>query len=189
MGTDKALLEIDGVPMVVRVAAALAAAGASHVAVVGGDTSRLRSLAHTVIADDHPGQGPLGGILTALAHGDPHELVAVLSCDLRAPSPDAIRSTVDALVDRPDGACAVPEAGGRPQWLHAAWRPSHALPTLTRAFDAGTRSVWRAVAGLAVVTVVGVPPDHLVDVDTRDDLGAHPLTPILPDGPSAPDSN
>jgi molybdopterin-guanine dinucleotide biosynthesis protein A len=115
------------------------------------------------IADDHPGEGPLGGILTALrAAPEDVEVVLVVACDLVAPSPAALETTVAALGDAD---VAVPQ--GR-EWLHAAWH-RRALPELATRFAAGERSVHRAVEGLAV-TVVDVDPLACVDADVVEDL-------------------
>jgi molybdopterin-guanine dinucleotide biosynthesis protein A len=66
MGRDKAFVVVDGEPMVVRVARALRGAGADEVVAVGGDEARLSALGLAHLPDDHPGEGPLGGVLTAL---------------------------------------------------------------------------------------------------------------------------
>ncbi|MET0580139.1 MAG: NTP transferase domain-containing protein, partial [Ilumatobacteraceae bacterium] len=66
MGTDKAFVEVDGVPMAERVAAALSGGGCSPVSYVGGDVALLARFGRTVHADRFPGAGPLGGVLTAL---------------------------------------------------------------------------------------------------------------------------
>ena len=72
MGRDKALIEIDGVPMVRRVAVALREAGARTVIAVGGDAPRLAEalagLDVRLVPDDTPGAGPLAGLLTALGN-------------------------------------------------------------------------------------------------------------------------
>ena len=84
MGTDKAFVEVDGRPMAGRVAAALRAAGAAEVLAVGGDLDRLPSLGFDrAVPDRHPGEGPLGGLLTALAAAG-HDVVVVLACDVPA---------------------------------------------------------------------------------------------------------
>jgi molybdopterin-guanine dinucleotide biosynthesis protein A len=70
MGTDKALLEVDGVAMAVRVARALDAAGATEVMCIGGDAPALAALGLIVVTDRHPGDGPLGAVITALADAD-----------------------------------------------------------------------------------------------------------------------
>ena len=51
MGTDKAFIEIDGVPMARRVASALADAGCESIYAVGGDSIRLRRLGFVTLAD------------------------------------------------------------------------------------------------------------------------------------------
>jgi molybdopterin-guanine dinucleotide biosynthesis protein A len=66
MGRDKAFVVVDGEPMVVRVARALQGAGAAEVVAVGGDEAGLSAVGLAHLPDDHPGEGPLGGVLTAL---------------------------------------------------------------------------------------------------------------------------
>ena len=207
MGRDKALLPVGGVPMALRVADALRAAGADEVVAVGGDATALAALGLTVVPDDHPGAGPLAAIVTALAAGaapgtpgaasdaapgspgaasdaagagrargrnagaGDDRPVLVVACDLVAPSPAAMRATVRALADAPGADVAVPEAGGRPQWAHAAWRPG-AAAALRGRLAAGERAVHRGVAaaGLVVVAVPDVAPGALADADTPADL-------------------
>lgn len=64
MGQDKALLEDGGVPLLTRVAEVVSAA-AGYCAVVA-PAGRYEGLGVPVLADLWPGEGPLGGILTAL---------------------------------------------------------------------------------------------------------------------------
>ena len=161
MGTDKALLEVDGVAMAVRAAGALRAAGASRVVAVGGDAEALDALGLEVVPDDHPGEGPLGGILTALAAVE-DEVVVVLACDLPDPDPHAVRRVVEAL---DDGDVAAPPG----ELLHAAYH-RRAEAHLAAAFAAGERAPRRAVEGLRVVDVQGLPAGALADADTPDDL-------------------
>jgi molybdopterin-guanine dinucleotide biosynthesis protein A len=175
MGRDKALLEVDGVPMVVRVAQAADAAGASGIATVGGDgdgiAAAFGAIDVDVVADDTPGEGPLGGILTALSRLDT-DLVLILGCDLVTPSPAAMAATVAALADQVDAVVAVPWVGDRAQWMHSAWRKPSALAPLAAAFGAGERAVHAAVAvaGLAVFRVEGLAARALADADTPADL-------------------
>jgi molybdenum cofactor guanylyltransferase len=174
MGRDKALLVVDGDPMVLRVAAAARSAGAAQIVAVGGDAAGLRAAlaGHDVgvRADRFPGEGPLGGLVTALGEVD-EPVVLALACDLLAPDPAAMASTVAAL-DDPAPAVAVPEADGRDQWLHAAWRRAVAAPRLAERFAAGERSVHRAVAQaqLTVVRLPGLVAGALADADVPDDL-------------------
>jgi len=174
MGRDKALLVHHGQPLAVQAAGALVAAGAGSVEAVGGDAARLRAAGLAHRADRWPGQGPLGGLVTAL-EASGAEVAVVLSCDLVAPSTAAILQVVDAL-----GAhgSAVPVAGGRPQWLHAAWRREVAAE-LAAAFAAGERSVARAAARIDVVEVPGLPWAALRDADEPGDLPGPPRIPAV----------
>ncbi|HEU5454982.1 MAG TPA: NTP transferase domain-containing protein, partial [Nocardioides sp.] len=87
MGTDKALLEVDGIPLARRVANALRAAGADPVVAVGGDLEALGALGLHAEPDLHPGEGPLGAILTALA-ATTEAVVVGRACDLPAADAD-----------------------------------------------------------------------------------------------------
>src|SRR5271156_5541718 len=79
MGRDKALLELGGVPLIVRTARLVESVVGS--ATVVGDSAAFRALGLRTIADDWPGTGPLGGIATALrASSAPWSLV--VACDL-----------------------------------------------------------------------------------------------------------
>jgi molybdopterin-guanine dinucleotide biosynthesis protein A len=171
MGRDKALVEVDGRALALRVADALRRAGADPVTAVGGDLPALAALGLAGVPDEAPGEGPLTGVLTALrgaARGAP--LVFVAACDLVTPEPAAVSATVAALDADPEADVAVPMAGGRRQWMHAAWRAGAAAP-LAAAFEAGERAVHAAVAagGLRVVDVA-VAPAAVADADTPADL-------------------
>jgi molybdopterin-guanine dinucleotide biosynthesis protein A len=166
MGTDKATLVVGGHPLVARSVEALHRAGSTHVVLIGGEGAVLETYGYTWRADRWPGEGPLGGIITALGDGDPDEIVVVLSCDLVSPEPTAIRRLVAALGDAD---VAVPELGGQAQWMHAAWRAG-TRPHLEAAFDAGERAPRSAVADLRIAWVGGMNPDTLRDADSPTDL-------------------
>jgi molybdopterin-guanine dinucleotide biosynthesis protein A len=166
MGQDKALIDVGGVPMVLRVATALEGAGAVPVLAVGGDGVALAALGIRWVPDRHPGEGPLGGLLTAFAALDGHELVVVAATDLPGLTPQVVRALVAAI-----GACDAALArtsGVEP--LCAVWRMTTAGPVLGGAFARGERAVHRAVAGLDVVAV-DVPSGALRNVNEPEDLG------------------
>lgn len=168
MGRDKATLAIDGVPMARRVAEALIDAGLHDVVAVGGDPSLGPELGLPHVEDRRPGEGPLGGIITALEVAGPEASAVILSCDLVAPSPEAIRHVL-AVRQRADADAAVPIAGGRRQWMHAAWH-GRVGAILWDVFESGERSVVGAVLGLRMVTIDDVAVAALADADTPDDL-------------------
>jgi molybdopterin-guanine dinucleotide biosynthesis protein A len=173
MGSDKALLEVVGRPLALTAAAALEAAGAAEVLAVGGDLGALRALGLDARADDHPGEGPLGGILTALRLAA-HDPVVVLACDMPEVDAAAVSALVDALVRHPDAQVAAAD-DGRVQGLTAAYRRA-AAAVLADRFAAGERAVRRAIEPLEVVRVAGLAPATLADVDRPEDLRryAHP---------------
>ena len=164
MGRDKALLELGGVALAARVARAMTAAGADPVVAVGGDADALGRWQLAVVADDHPGEGPLGGVLTALHALREHPIVAILACDLAEPHPATIRAVVHALRVDTDADVAVPVHLGRRHFHHAVWR-QRALPTIEQAFRSGERAPRRVSDELRVVEVVVARPETLRDVD------------------------
>ena len=168
MGRDKALVDVGGRPMAAVVAGALRVAGASPVLAVGGAGAALAGDDLVAVADDHPGEGPLGGVITALAHTD-GEVVVVLACDLPATDPHNVRLVVAALAGTPGAQCAVPVVDGRLQGLHAAWRRS-ALAPARAAFASGERAVHRLLEQLDTVAVPGLDPAAFVDVDAPEAL-------------------
>jgi molybdenum cofactor guanylyltransferase len=173
MGRDKALVEVDGAAMARRIACALAAAGAGRVVAVGGDAGALTSLGLPVVADRWPGEGPLGGLVTALEDPERSAAVAVvLSCDLTDPDAGAIAATVR---ERARLGCdaVVPVVGGRHQWLHGAW-DRRAAGILTDVFAAGERSVAGAALSLRIRTLGGVPAAAVHDADRPEDLTGRP---------------
>lgn len=161
MGADKATILVGEVPMARRVSDALTAAGCAPVIAVGGSIADARLIGIDHVVDDHPGEGPLGGILTALAVSAPSVVVA---CDL--PRLDA--GTVGRLIDALGHHHAAIACTDRPEPLCAVWSAA-AAPLLRASFSAGERAVHRAIDGLDVAWVK-VDGDQLRNVNTPDDL-------------------
>lgn len=176
MGHDKAFIEIDGEAMVAIAAAALREAGAVRVRCIGGDLPRLRALGFEVVADRHPGEGPLGALVTALAACDA-ALLHVLTCDLPLVDASVVRPVVAALAARPAMAVAAPTIDGRLQYLSATYRTAVVRGPTEAAFERGERAVRAGLAGLPVVAVPGLDVFRLTDADTPCALAAH-LPPV-----------
>lgn len=168
MGTDKALLELRGRPMVMTAVEALRDAGAAEVFVIGGDGPALRALGLEVHPDDHPGQGPLGAILTAMRVAA-HDPVMVLACDMPDVDGATVAAVVAALVADAVADVAAPVRAGRRQILTAAYR-ARAASQLGAGFAVGERAPRRALGGLVVVEVTGLDAGRLADVDRPGDL-------------------
>jgi molybdenum cofactor guanylyltransferase len=165
MGRPKATLEVDGVPLVARVIAALRAAGIDDVVVVGGDPTELERAGVAPHPDDHPGQGPVGGILTALDAFDGDLLVA--ACDLPDLDADAVRSVVAS--GEGDVDLAVATSAGHHVVLLRVNRSGR--DAVERAFSAGERSL-RAIIEACVTTTVEIPMPSALDLDTPGDVEA-----------------
>jgi molybdopterin-guanine dinucleotide biosynthesis protein A len=172
MGSDKATLVIGGERLGDRAIGALRAAGLGRVVVVGG-APRLDG---EHLADDLPGQGPLGGLATAFAHLRADELI-VLPCDLPWVDAAAVRTVLDAAARTPDADVVVAVVDGRRALPVGVWRRP-VEPALVAALERGERAVRRALAGCHVVEVPAGP--ELRDADLPAEL---PDAGSLPDGP------
>jgi molybdopterin-guanine dinucleotide biosynthesis protein A len=175
MGRDKALLDVDGVPMARRVVDALAGGGCAPVVLVGGEPATLAPIGVPVVADRYPGEGPLGGVLTALEHavaGAPDaQAVLVAACDLPALTADVVRTlragSAVAALDIGSGWVCVAR-GDRSEPALAVWSTSCLAP-LREAFDGGERALWRGLQRLRVIEVA-VDPATVRNVNTPGDL-------------------
>lgn len=164
MGRDKAFIEIEGVAMVRRVADAMRAAGLAPVFAVGGDASGLTSIGLEVVDDVCPGEGPVGGLVTAFAHVGESLPVCVVACDL----PWLDEATVRSIAQPHAGADVIVAITERIEPLCALWMPS-AASVVAAAFAEGERAVHRVLDQLRVHTVA-VDRGLLVNVNTPDDL-------------------
>ena len=166
MGTDKATFEVDGIAMANRVAGAAQEAGASQILIIGGTQAKSKSLTGNWKKDLFPGEGPLGGIITAMKHSD-HDSVVVLSCDMPFMTSAVIQSLVRGLED----AQATVGRTDRLNWLCAAWSKSECFATLQTVWKRNERAVHRA-AVLLDVAEVPVPAVAVRNVNTLADLVA-----------------
>ena len=93
MGANKALLRLepDGPTLIEVVVARLKEAGfGDGLMLVANTSDDLGFLGLTTVADELPGAGPLGGILTALVHSH-HPRVLVVACDMPLLNPALLR--------------------------------------------------------------------------------------------------
>lgn len=159
MGTDKAALPVDGLPMVERVLAALDAC--DERITVGGPDRELDGVRH--VADARPGEGPLGAVLTAFEATDA-EMLFVAACDLpwfdAAAAEGLLRVSTTQAAD-----LVVPMIDGRAQWLASVWRRS-AYSHVAARYDEGVRSIFRGIVDLEVVQVDVDRTHPFLDVDT-----------------------
>ncbi len=177
MGRDKALVTVDGVALARRVADALVAGGCERVVAVGGDRPALEALGLPVVADRWPGEGPLGGLVTALGVCAEGDVVVVAPCDWLHPSALVVETLVrevGAMVgDDLPVEVAYPWVDGRGQWLPSAWLAgSQGAADVQALFDAGERRLEPAVDAVVSILVPLAEVD-VADADTPADLGDH----------------
>jgi len=151
-GQDKALVEIDGAPMLLRMRALLVRV-ATEVPVVA-PLEKYAALGITGVPDRWDGQGPLAGIITALlttTEAGSAEWNLIIGCDM----PFLTQEWLSYLLKRAlaSGAEVVaPKSVQGLEPLCACWRTSAALK-LQRAFDGGTRKITEAMKRLALEVV------------------------------------
>ncbi|HEY6905348.1 MAG TPA: molybdenum cofactor guanylyltransferase [Candidatus Acidoferrales bacterium] len=148
MKRDKALLEVGGVPLLVRTARLLEPiVGAPSVV---GDPATYESFALPVIADDWPGAGPLGGIATAL-RASTARWNLVVACDLPYLTREwlcfllarAVASTADAVLP-------MNTLGAEPL---CAMYHKRGEPAIRAALESGIRKVTDGLQHLRVETI------------------------------------
>jgi molybdopterin-guanine dinucleotide biosynthesis protein A len=167
MGTDKALIPVDGVPMVRRVADALLGGGCVSVAAIGGDRLSLEALGLEVVDDPHQGSGPVAGVLAALEAWPQADAVVVVACDLPYLGAHTVRHLVAAL-GGDQAALAAVAVTDRLQPLCVAWRPA-ASPLLDDALRERELRLHVVLARMATVEV-SVNPQDVTNVNVPADL-------------------
>jgi molybdopterin-guanine dinucleotide biosynthesis protein A len=150
MGRDKALLPFRGGALAQSVAQAVLEAAGS--ATLVGDPARYSGLGRPIIPDLYPGEGPLGGILTALRNTSA-DWNLITACDMPHLDPELLRGLLKTAAE--GGADALLPVGpeGRPEPLCALYH-RRCLEPFATAFDAGVRKV---TAALETVRTVRLP--------------------------------
>jgi molybdopterin-guanine dinucleotide biosynthesis protein A len=138
-GSDKALAQIGGETVLRRMVRLLSEV--ADFACIVTTVGRYPDFQEKIVADRWPGEGALGGILTALhiSRESAHDWNVIVSCDMPFLSHvwlsyminRAASSNADVLLPRS-------ESGDEP--LCACWRTA-SLPQLQAAFDEGIRKV------------------------------------------------
>ena len=158
MGRDKALLAFRGSTLLENVAAR-AAEVAGPITIVG-PPERYSHLGYPVIADRHPGAGPLAGIEAALL-SSPSDRALILACDMPDVPLDLLRSLLEE-----SGDCVIPRTGdGRLNPLCAVWSRTM-LPAVQKALSEGRLKVLDCLKG---ADVKEIPWPVLENANTPDE--------------------
>ncbi len=156
MGTNKAFVKVDGVPMIRRVLRVLTSRCA-EVFIVTKDPLIYAHLGVPVVADEADTQTPLAGVATGLRAAQT-PWVFVAACDLPFLSPEVVR-LMAGFAEGHDA--AVPHVDGRWHPLHAVYATSAA-----RALDGLlTSGVKRMITALEALRVRRVTADELRRAD------------------------
>lgn len=162
-GSNKALFIVHGKPMGRVIADILRTADINQVFAVGDSQATADSLGLSFVADSFPGEGPLGGLLSAM-HEVSTGILCVLPCDVPKVKASRVRQLVDAVTDSQETDVAV-LITSREHWLCSAWQVKTCLPVLEQFFASGERAIHRAVGSLAIRRVIASDAE-MINVNT-----------------------
>jgi molybdopterin-guanine dinucleotide biosynthesis protein A len=166
-GVDKAFLRLAGQPLLAHALAVLEPQTDMLAISANGEAARFAAYARLVLADTHPGRGPLAGIAAGLAWaasaGASH--LASLPVDTPFAPPD--------LVTRLTPGPSVAVYAGRQHHLVALW-PVTFLPALEAFLSQPSRYKVRDALTLAGARQVDFPAAHdpFLNINTPDDIAA-----------------
>jgi len=172
MGRDKALLDAGSETLGHVVARVVSAAVGS--AVLVGDPRRYAPLGYPVIPDLYPGEGPLGGIITALAHTQA-DWNLIVACDMPALKEEFLQKLLDAAEREATDVLLPAGPSGQPEPLCAVYR-KRSGPLLEAGFRSGIRKVTAAARGVAGLRTVLLPVAEVSvfqNVNTPEEWAAH----------------
>jgi molybdopterin-guanine dinucleotide biosynthesis protein A len=117
MGTDKAFLEVGGIPTVQRVLKALEPLS-DDLIIATNDPEKFAGLPARLVSDVYPGKGALGGIYSGLLAAR-HDYALAVACDMPFLNPRLLRYLVSLAAGHD---VVVPDSGdGRLETTHAVY--------------------------------------------------------------------
>jgi molybdopterin-guanine dinucleotide biosynthesis protein A len=165
MGTDKALLELDGKPLLDI--ALEKCGGFSRVLISANDAAKYARFGASVVPDLIPGQGPMSGFHAALKAAET-DYVFFLSCDMPLVPEDFIASMAEKVQKKVPGTiqAVVPFAGGFWQPLCSIYHKS-CVPLIEDALSRGEHRM-RKLFPLLATWGVNAEENWFTDVDTQE---------------------
>jgi molybdenum cofactor guanylyltransferase len=169
MGRDKALLPFRGGVLAQAIAKEVKAA-AGWAAFVGSPAKEVPS-GFGMVPDSYPGEGPLGGILTALQNTTA-DWNLIVACDMPHVSAAFLRQLLDAAEAWDVDALLPAGPSHRLEPLCAVYH-RRARQALDAAFASGQRKVIGALEGLPVAVLLVGEAAPLQNVNTPADWAAY----------------
>ena len=162
MGTDKALVDVNGRPLVLAIADKIAAV--CGIVTLVGEPAKYIQLGLPVIPDHFSGAGPLSGIEAALA-ATAADLNLIVACDMPALNQAILERLFDPAFD-----CSLPRyPDGKVEPLCAVYH-QRCHPAIRAALEQGTRKVTDALASFAIRYVSVVHREPFTNLNTPEDL-------------------
>jgi molybdopterin-guanine dinucleotide biosynthesis protein A len=153
-GRDKALVEIDGTPMLLRMRSLLGDITKEVNVIAAPD--KYAALGITGIRDRWEGQGPLAGIITALHETNETDGAAewnlIIGCDMPFLTREWLRYLAERAHDASSAEVVAPRSRQGLEPLCACWRTS-AAAKLQQVFESGTRKITEAMKQLHLEVV------------------------------------
>ncbi|MCE7791477.1 molybdenum cofactor guanylyltransferase [Salipaludibacillus sp. CUR1] len=150
MGTNKALLQIDGKENIIRLKEKLEPV-AKELLLVTNDPDNYHFLKVPVVQDKEKGQGPLAGIEAGLTHSNSHWNLFV-ACDLPFFTTKVVEVLVKTAKSSPGVQAVVPVSENREHPLYALYHQS-SLPYVRYCLENNKRRIRDLLAGLNVARV------------------------------------
>src|SRR5229473_3758533 len=145
-GRDKALVEVGGTPMLGRMIKLLRRV-TKEVKIVA-TPNKYAAFGATIVEDRWPGEGPLGGIITALEDAARTttwpEWNLILSCDMPFLTREWL-ALLCARAGRSKAQVVFPHSASGPEPLCACWQTA-AAAKLRSGFESGVRKVTEGIA-------------------------------------------
>jgi molybdopterin-guanine dinucleotide biosynthesis protein A len=167
MGRDKAHLPFRGASLVEAVAREVEKAAGSAV-LVG---ARQPVPGFDSIPDLYPGEGPLGGILSALFHSSA-DWNLVVACDMPEIAADFLRRLLDEAAHR-EAPVLIPRGpSGMAEPLCAVYHRS-SRPAIEESFGKGIRKITEALEGIETHCLSVPETDYFQNINTPDDWSGY----------------
>jgi molybdopterin-guanine dinucleotide biosynthesis protein A len=140
MGTDKALLDFLGTPLIIRLRDRFLPHATDLITITNNHLG-YEELGLPLFQDLIPDRGALGGLYTALAVSS-QPLVGLIAADMPFASPDLILKEMELIMEE-DYDAVIPSSKGGIEPLHAVYRRESCLPMVKNAID---QDLWRMVS-------------------------------------------